>query len=105
MALVAAQQRVAELEAEVQLKRSLKWKQPCYVRPAQEGGEDEAFCQPCLDKDNRLARLHHDGNGFYACYACNATFKTAERKAAERAAVDKARSVTAMGVKRRAAPW
>ncbi len=84
-ALLDAQERVRELEAAAKLRVELKWRQPCYWRPSESGGEEEPYCQPCHDNHNRLSRLHTDGNGYFRCRVCAQSFKTQERSSRDKA--------------------
>jgi hypothetical protein len=69
--------QIKKLTAELQRRRDMKWRQPCYFLENGEGVE-EAFCQPCYDSQNLLVRLHGDGEGRYSCKVCKKIFVTEE---------------------------
>ncbi len=64
---------IKELIRRMQLHADLKWEDPYYW---QTHGEqiDGPFCQPCYDKDKRIARLSHVETGHWSCQVCNQHF-------------------------------
>ena len=77
-AIIDRDERIRLLEAQIQRKKSLTWREPCYFITSDEGLE-EPFCQQCYDASQNLSRLHSDGQGLYSCRVCNKSFRTKER--------------------------
>jgi ribosomal protein L37AE/L43A len=70
---LALRDRIKILEAQLEIKRALKYEKPYYwvVR-----GEDKdgPHCQLCYDKEKHLIRLQGGKNGTWHCGACKHTF-------------------------------
>ena len=78
-AILERDEMIRTLKAEANLRVDLIWKQPRYVLVNAQG-EEESYCQNCYDSEQKLSRLHTDGQGFFECRVCNQSFKTNERK-------------------------
>lgn len=78
-ALLERDDRIRELEAQAAIRANLKWREPCYWLPNEEGVE-EPFCQQCYDSDKKLARLHSDNAGMFTCRVCDQHYFTRERR-------------------------
>jgi hypothetical protein len=90
--LLEKDERIRELERELQIKANLKWKEPCYWMVNTEQGEEEPYCQHCYDSSHKLMHLHADGHGLYQCRVCNKIFKTRERAVSDAKALHASRA-------------
>jgi hypothetical protein len=87
--LLDRDERIRELLAAAKVRAQIKWAQPCYYMPNDQG-IDEPYCQNCYDSSSSLSRLHTDGNGFFQCRVCKQSYKTQERAIADKAKADAA---------------
>lgn len=87
-ALLDRDEEIRKLTAAAKLKADLRWDQPCYFMKNAEGKEDP-FCQKCYDSEQKLSRLHTDGQGYFQCHVCTQEYKTAERSRNDAAAIEK----------------
>lgn len=88
--LLDAQAQVRALEAQAAERAALEWRQPAYWRKSEDGKTETPYCQPCNDKEGRLAVLHVIDPGEYHCHACGKTFRTPEALARIRHETDAA---------------
>ena len=95
-ALVDRDKEIRRLADAAKLKADLRWEQPCYFLKNAQGGEDP-YCQRCYDSEQKLSRLHTDGNGSFHCRVCKQTYKTAGRIAKDNSAMRDSLSTLNMG--------
>lgn len=76
--LLERDEEIRKLKSDLKLKGSLRWEQPCYYLTNNDGGEDP-YCQNCRDANDKLSRLHDDGEGRFFCSVCKTEFKTKNR--------------------------
>ena len=66
--------RIAELQAQADLKGRLTYRKPSYWVTDENGAEVGPHCQRCYDVDHKLVRLQDWGEQTLACMACGKTF-------------------------------
>ena len=77
--LAAAEGQIRALEAELQIKGDIRWKEPLYWLEG-DGRTDGPFCQHCYDSDRKLVRLQGNGEGWYECKVCKNSYETSESR-------------------------
>jgi RNA-splicing ligase RtcB len=77
--LSAAETQIKELEAELQVKGTIRWREPLYWLEGQ-AGTDGPFCQHCYDSGRKLVRLQGNGEGWYECKVCKNSYETKESR-------------------------
>jgi hypothetical protein len=75
--LVAAEVQIKSLEAELEVKRAIRWQEPFYWLEDSSGTEGP-FCQHCYDDSKKLVRLQGNGEGYYECKVCKNNYVTSE---------------------------
>jgi hypothetical protein len=70
--------KIIQLQAVIDTKSSLTWKQPYYYS-ADESLTEQRYCQKCFDSKNKLSRLHTVGSGAFHCTVCSCLFLSDER--------------------------
>ena len=82
--LAQTEGRIKELEAELQVRKALRWEEPLYWLDG-ESGSDGPYCQHCYDSARKLIRLQGNGEGWYECKVCKNSYETSESRQREAA--------------------